>query len=184
MQCRVHAVAAHGVIGRWVSVQGFAYAVLQPPCLRSTLQSERERSSSRCRCLDTTPSQEPRNMSGPRPPGFLHARITRQVRIRARLGPVTPAPRSSLHPYLPRSRGPEPHTLGAQVPVFRDSHHELGTCSLHPREAHPLVELGLMGSLCSKTKACVPDEILTLKVDDLSVAAVHAHVGPAPASSG
>lgn len=131
LQSKMHAVAAHGVIGRRVSVHGFVPSALQ------------------CYVVNAIASmQHPPKQAGAQHwalPLFGYNAFTgaeKQVRpmatrvlackdhgssvIRAGFGPVTPAPSSHPHPHLPGSRGPEPHALGAQVTSVRDLHHELG----------------------------------------------------------
>lgn len=107
-----------------------------------------------------------------------HRMSADQSQVRSYMAP-TPTSRTSISRG---SQSPKPHNPGAQASVFRDPHHQLVDLQSSSQRG-PLTGGVRLDGQSPKTGACVSAETLTLKVNDLSEAAIHAHMGPTPVPS-
>lgn len=151
-----------------------------PLRLHSTRHSEWERSSGHRR-VNTSPSQESRKVCSQWPPGFLPAGTGRWLWITARLRSCDLRP-VTLNPHLPGPRCPEPHNLVPKCLSSEAMPQTRGQSSFPCGLPTGAAELGWAAIFTD----AVPFQLqtLTLEVDDVSVAAADAHMGPAPASGG
>lgn len=131
--------------------------------------------------VNTSPSQESRKVCSQWPPGFLPAGTGRWLWITARLRSCDFRP-VTLNPHLPGPRCPEPHNLVPKCLSSEAMPQTRGQSSFPCGLPTGAAELGWAAIFTD----VVPFQLqtLTLEVDDVSVAAADAHMGPAPALVG
>lgn len=185
VQCKVHALAVCREIGKWSASMASS---TWPPALHGphhcvyTAHAIASGSAAVVTArVNTSPSQESRKVCSQLPPGFLPAGTGRWLWITARLRSCDFRP-VTLNPHLPGPRCPEPHTLVPKCLSSEAMPQTRGQSSFPCGLPTGAAELGWAAIFTD----AVPFQLqtLTLEVDDVSVAAADAHMGPAPASGG